>query len=106
MRRIRPEIEEHTRDFSAVVLQHPIHEAILVGITDDMLDSHWEEVPNGDGFFQVLAGFDSSIPLDGSADAVLISSVLQKLSSAVIACPFSIPDQTSMRLLVHRWSSE
>lgn len=104
MRRIRPAVEERTKEFTSVILEHPIHEGILVGLTDDRKDSDWEEIPNRDGFFQVLAGFDSTIPLDGSADSALIRSVLQKPSAAVFACPFSIPDRRSMSLLVDRWS--
>jgi len=106
MRRIRPVVEERTKEFGSMTLQHPIHEGILVGITDDKKDSDWEEVPNSDGFFQILVGFDSSIPLDGSADAALVRSVLQKLSAAVRAYPFSLPDQKSMRSLVDLWSSK
>jgi hypothetical protein len=105
MRRIRPEVEEKTRTIESVTLQHPIHKAILVGITDSEDDLFFAEVANDDGFFQVLAGFDSAIALDGKSDDALVAKVLAKISRAVLSCPFSNPDHNAMEEIVTKWTA-
>jgi hypothetical protein len=87
-----------------VDLKHPIHEAILVGITDDRAKDSFEEVPNGDGYYQVLVGFDSSIGLGAENDRQLKFALFQQLSKAILACPFSAPDRESVKAALDAWA--
>ncbi len=88
MRRIRPRLQSLTEPISHIVLTNPIHEAILVGITDDKAGDFFEEVPNSDGYFQVLAGCELK-----SSDEELIAEVFTILHRAATACPFSSVDR-------------
>ena len=56
IRRVRPKFQPLLEAFETVELKHPIHEAILVGITDDRPPDFFEEVETNDSFFQVMAG--------------------------------------------------
>ena len=56
MRRVRTKLQPLLDAFGSIELEHSIHEAILVAITDDQPPQFFEEVENNDGFFQVLAG--------------------------------------------------
>ena len=85
-------------------LQHPIHEAVLLGICDDKEDTFFEEIPNKDGFFQVLMGFDSTIALTGQNDSTLKQAVFGKLRRAVDSCPFSRPDREAFERLLDGWA--
>ena len=60
--------------FEAVVMTDPIHEAILVGVTDDQPWDFFDEVENNDGFFQVLAGVELTGSDDELTQTVLIFS--------------------------------
>lgn len=92
IRRIRPRFDQLLKDFEKVELVDPIHEAILVGITDDKTDDYFEEVSNRDGFFQIMAGCG----VIGS-DEELTVRVFQILQKAATACPFSKPDKLSIQ---------
>ncbi len=87
MRRIRPRFAQLFEAFAKMELANPIHEAILVGITDDQKPPFFEEVSNNDGFFQVLAGCDMR-----DSDEELTKEVLDILRRAATACPFSEVD--------------
>src|SRR5690349_14890904 len=104
MRRIRPTLESLAAEIEAVPIQYPIHEAVLVGITDNRDDMFFEEVPNHDGFFQVLTGFDASVDLTSQNDANLKKMVFDKLRQAVIACPFSRPDREAFEGFFDLWA--
>lgn len=84
MRRIRPRFAQLFEAFAKTELANPIHEAILVGITDDQKPPFFEEVPNNDGFFQVLAGCDMP-----DSDEELTRQVFDVLRRAAAVCPFS-----------------
>jgi hypothetical protein len=73
------------------MLVNPIHEALLVGITDDKGPEFFEEVPNRDGFFQVLAGVQTK-----GSDLDLTKEVFNILRRAAKACPFSKPDHETI----------
>jgi hypothetical protein len=92
MRRIRPRFSPLVDVFATTELINPIHEAILVGITDDKGPNFFEEVPNRDGFFQVLAGVDLK-----QSDEMLVKNVFDTLRRAAIACPFSKPDHGTIQ---------
>jgi hypothetical protein len=91
MRRIRPAVEPMLDALSRVPLANPIYEAILVGVTDDKPSGYFEEIPNADGFFQVLTGVDGT-----SEDDDLLTAVVAALRAAVEACPFSTPDKNAL----------
>ena len=52
MRSVRARLKPLLAAFEAIELDHPIHEAILVGITDDKGAELFEQVENNDVFFK------------------------------------------------------
>jgi hypothetical protein len=92
MHRIRPRFDALLEAFGRTQLVNPIHQAILVGITDDKGPEFFEEVPNRDGYFQVLAGVD--LP---ASDSILARQVFAILRRAAQTCPFSMPDQETIQ---------
>ncbi len=97
MRRIRSRVQPLVDAFESVEMKNPIHEAILVGITDDQGSEYFEEVVNNDGFFQVLAG----CTFNGSDDDLTVE-VFEILCRATSQCPFSRPDKEAFDLLFDR----
>ncbi len=92
MRRIRPQFDSLAKAFSEVELVHSIHKAILVGITDEHGADFFQEVPNGDGYFQVLAGCEMK-----TSDAELAECVFGILRRAAKACPFAKIDDEAVQ---------
>lgn len=97
MRRVRSNLQPLLDAFEAVELEHPIHQAILVCITDDQQPDFFEEIENNDGFFQVIAGCS----LRGTSDNVA-EDVFEILQRATRLCPFSIPDHETLDALFNR----
>ncbi len=97
MRRVRGKLQPLLDAFEAVEMTDPIHEAILVGVTDDQPSDFFDEVENNDGFFQVLAG----VEFTGSDDE-LTQTVFDILRKASDACPFSNPDREAFDALFDR----
>jgi hypothetical protein len=97
MDRIDPRFTALTDAFEGVELAHPIHEAILVLITDDKDSGFLEEVENNDGFFQVMAGCS----LRGGDDE-LAEDVFEILLKAMRLCPFATPDHETFEALFER----
>lgn len=97
MRRVRPKIQPLLDEFDATRLDHAIHEAILVGITDDKGPEFIQEVENGDGFFQVLAGCSQ-----GGTDDELMAEVFDILQRSASLCPFAAPDRKKLEALFAR----
>ncbi len=87
MQRVRTKLQPLLDAFEATILDHPIHEALLVGITDDKGSEFFEEVENNDGFFQVLSGCEQR-----GTDGEMTEAVLGILHRAVRLCPFATPD--------------
>ena len=98
MRRVRTKLQPLLDAFEATALDHPIHEAILVGITDNMGPEFFEEVENNDGFFQVLPGCRQR-----DSDSELTEDVLEILHRAVRTCPFATPDHDKFEALFARF---
>ena len=96
MRRIRPRFDALTKEFAETTMLDPIHDAILVGVTDDQPFGSFEEVPNNGGFFQVFAGCN----LD--SDEELAKQLFQIVRRAIERCPFSIPDRQAFQALLGR----
>jgi len=97
MRRIDAKFQPLIDAFKAVAVEYPIHEAILVLITDDKAPDFLEEVQNNNGFFQVVAGCS----LRGSDDE-LTQDVFDILECAVRMCPFATPDHQAFSSLFER----
>ena len=97
MRRIRPRFAPLLEAFARTQLVNPIHEAILVGITDEKEAQFFEEVANRDGFFQILAGVHSNY-----SDLELAKEVFGLLRRAAKTCPFSKPDDAAIQKGVRR----
>lgn len=97
MRRVRIKLQPLIDAFEDIVLEHPIHEAILVGITDGQPAEFFEQVENNDGFFQVLAGCSVS-----SDDDELAENLFAILRKAMRACPFATPDYQAFEALFER----
>ena len=81
--RIYQRIKPLEKAFTAVGMQCPIHEAILVMVTDDMAPGLMNEVRNVDGFFQISAGCELR-----DTDEELLADVFEILLKAVRLCPF------------------
>jgi hypothetical protein len=88
MRRVRERLQPLLDAFEQVEMIDPIHQAILVGITDEKGSEFFQEVENDEGFFQVLAGCSAT-----AKDDSLVQSVFEILLRAAKACPFSVPDR-------------
>lgn len=97
MRRIRPGLQQVLNALWAVELQHPVFDAILIGVTDEHARGWYEEVPNSDGFFQVMAG---CAPY--TTDESLIDDVFQIIRSALILCPLAVPDRQALLEILDR----
>jgi hypothetical protein len=78
--------------FAKTTLVNPVHQAILVGITDDKGPEFFEEVPNCDGFFQVIAGCQPK-----ESDSDLTKEVYNILRRAAKACAFSKVDHEAVK---------
>jgi hypothetical protein len=88
MRRVRERLQPLLDAFEHVEMVNPIHQAILVGITDEKGDEFFQEVDNDEGFFQVQAGCTYL-----KNDDALVQSVYEILQRSTRACPFSVPDR-------------
>ena len=97
MRRTRMRLQPVMDAFENVSLEHPIHEAILVLVTDDDQPEFFQKIENKDGFFQVLAGCS----LRGTDDE-LAEDTFEILRRATILCPFATPDREQFEALFER----
>lgn len=97
MRRVDSKLQPLFAAFESVEMIDPIHEAILVGVTDDQPAGFFQEVKNNEGFFQVLAGVRFT-----GADDELTEDVFDILRKASAACPFSHPDRETFDALFAR----
>ena len=105
MRRVRPRFVSLQAAFAKLHLKHPIHERILVGVTDEHGTELFEEIPNADGYHQVIVGFDASIGLAAEDDARREIALFQQLSRAILSCPFSVPDRESVNAALKAWAA-
>lgn len=97
MHRVDPLLQPLLAALEAVRLEHPLHETILVGITDDRPPQFFEEIENKDGLFQVLAGCS----LRGG-DEELVADVFEILRNAVRFCPFASQDHQAFEAIFIR----
>ena len=105
IRRIRPKFSTLFAEFEAKELENPIHEAILLGISDSLKEEEIQVIPNKDGFFQVICGFGEQASLSPENDSKLEVMLLNKIENAIQLCPFSKPDKAAMLELLREWSS-
>jgi hypothetical protein len=101
IRRIRSSFEPFFDAFSQVSLVNPIHDAILIGVTDAKPKEYFEEIFNRDGYFQILAG----MPGDGT-DQKLKEILFEIIKQSIKACPFSRPDKEGFLALMAEWESK
>lgn len=99
VRRVLPYFESLRTEFNTVELTDPIHDAILVGLTDDREPSFFKETLNNNGNFQVLMG----CPLIAN-DEDMKKAIFERLERAVMVCPFSTPDKTNVVELFQKWA--
>jgi len=97
MRRVLPRLQPIFDGIAQVSLSNPIHSAILVGLTDERDSSYFEEVPNDDGFFQVIVGCKPQLH-----EAQLTRQVFDIIRRAARACPFTPVDQSSIQAVFDR----
>lgn len=99
MRRIRPGFDALVASFAAQPLAHPIHEFLLVGLTNSQPLGFLEEAPNRDGAFQVLCGLG---PWEHGPerDAELRRMAWDAVRRSIEACPFSAPDRAAFAHLL------
>jgi hypothetical protein len=98
-RRVRPVFDSLSAEFAKIELSHPIHDAILVGLTDDRGPEHFEEIQNANGYFQVLLGCPRT-----TNDEELKRAIFDRAKRAVMGCPFATPDKVSFERLLQNWS--
>lgn len=91
-RRVRSRFDPLVKAFAKVELANPIHRALLVGITDEKGTDYFEEIPNDDSYFQVLAGCAMK-----NSDLELSQQIFNILRKAASLCPFSIVDHESIQ---------
>lgn len=100
MRRVRLRIQPLLDEFGEIEFEHPIYQAVLVGVTDEKPDGFLQEIENSDGFFQVLAGcaFHES-------DDVMTSALFEVLRRATDLCPFADNDRAIVKQTFERVKS-
>jgi len=86
--------------FRAAELQHPNHEAILVGLTDDKGRDVFTPVRDEDGIFQVLAGCSHS-----GSDRALTQEFFEILRQAMRACTLAPVDREARKAVFERFES-
>jgi hypothetical protein len=99
MQRVLPSFDSLRTEFEKIELIDQIHNAILVGLTDDRESTYFEETPNNKGNFQVLMGCPQT-----ANDEELKQAVFERVKRAVMACPFSTPDKAGFERLLQRWA--
>jgi hypothetical protein len=99
MRRVLPAFDSLSTEFAQTKLHDPIHDSILVALTDDLEPSYFEETPNNRGNFQVLMGVPRV-----TSDGELKLAVFERVKRAVVACPFSTPDKANFERLFQWWA--
>ena len=104
MRRIRPDVQPLIDAFAAVDLRNPIHDQLLVGVTNTLPPDCCDVVPNNDSCFQLLAGWPSDSDLSPNGDAANLATLVSILRRAASECPFSEPDAAAIRSLFDSWT--
>ena len=104
MRRIRPRIQSLIDAFDAVDLCNPIHDVLLVGVTNSLPPDRCDVVPNNDSFFQLQAGWPTDCDLSPDGDDANVELLVSILRRAAAECPFSEPDAATIRSLFDDWA--
>jgi hypothetical protein len=103
MRRVLPIFEPFKASFERQPMVSPIHEAILVGLTDSLPAGSIQEVPDRGGFFQVLYGLGPWANRPGN-DKELQLAIIDALQKTIQACPFVPVDRVAFMNLVEDWA--
>jgi hypothetical protein len=102
---VRHAFDSLYRDFEALQLAHHIHDAVLIGVTDDEPVGYFQEIPNSDGFFQVLIGMGSASEISALSEGALRSLLYVQIRKGILACPFSDPDRQAIDRLLSAWAA-
>jgi hypothetical protein len=106
MRRLNPSLTSLSHAFESVTLQHPIHEAILITVAQDLPATHFEERPNSDGYFQVFVGWPKNCDTSPAGDAENTLCLFDRVRRVVAACPFSDPDREATLAALDDWAAD
>ena len=106
MRRLDPMLMSLASAFEDVALQHPIHEAILIAVAQDLPESHFDEKANSDGYFQVFVGWPDGSSTSPDADADNRRQLFAAIRRVVAACPFSDPDRLATLAAIDNWAND
>ena len=106
MRRLHPSLTSLEHAFESVNLQHPIHDAILIVIAQELPATHFEEKPNSDGYFQVFVGWPDSCDTSQAGDAENVHWLFDRVRSVVAACPFADSDRAATLAALDSWAAE
>ena len=104
MRRIRPSVQPLIDAFAAIELHDPIHDHLLVGVSNSLPPERCDVIPSDDSCFQLLAGWPPDSDLSPDGDAVNLRTLLSILRRAASECPFSDPDAAAIRSLFDNWT--
>ncbi len=81
-------------------LLDPGYDAILVGITDDQGPELFQEVPNDDGVFQIIAGCSPS-----DSESEFEKQIVEILREAVRVCPLTASDREKCEAVFDRFTA-
>lgn len=98
VRHVRTDFDAFFYEFGQVIMIHPIHQEILIGLVDVKPEGYFEIIPNRDGFFQTMGGVDPA-KIGRPLKEVIFSIIAQ----SVEACPFSDPDREQFTQLIAKW---
>ena len=104
MRRIRPRVQSLIDAFDSVDLRNPIHDALLVGVSNSLPADRCDVVPNDDSFFQLQIGWPTNCDLSPDGDDANVELLVAILRRAAAECPFSEPDAVTIRSLFDDWT--
>lgn len=105
IRRIRPKFDSLFAAFEAKVLNNPIHEAILIGVSDSMNIEEVRIIPNKDGFFQAICGFGEQTSFLPENDRSLELMLVERIQHVVEKCPLTNTDKAMMLTLLRDWAT-
>ena len=100
IRRIYPRLNIFMETFNEAVPSSQTCKAILVAITDDKPSDFMEEIPNSDGYFQVM--FGCPYPSD---DSILEFEVLKRMKKAIEICPMSLNERELALKFTNQWDA-
>ena len=87
--------------FEQQTLTSPIHETLVVGLTDGMPANSIREIPNSEGVFQVMCGLGSWT--GQQEDLTLERKMFGAVKRAIESAPFTAVDRAALTSLAMVW---